>query len=240
MALTGIPANPTLSAAMDRLAKARDIERAAEVRLSGLLFGGNPYTTEEHIAACSALEAARAATQANTLAAAAAVFTQMCEPEPVISSAPGTGAVLAAASAPASVRHPAPVRRSSRLAASASTRAAKAAEALKAEQEIDAIIGEEDISRRESAFKAARIAKYETLLAKYTDEHRAHTAAYNNACVHARIATDDLCKNSTSAEHHYNVRYYAKSVCIHARKIESYNNKIATIQAAIADITPTK
>lgn len=239
MALTGIPANPALSTAMDRLAKARDIERAAEVRLSGLLFGGNPYTTEEHIAACSALEAARAATQANTLAAAAAVFTQMCEPEPVVSSAVPAAAVLSGAPAPVPTPMSAPIRRSARLAASADARAAKAAEAFKAEQEIDAIIGEEDISRRESDLKAARTIRYQNLLAKYADEQRTCVSAYDLACADARAATDELCKNGTSADHHYHVRRTAKIVCIYARKIESYNKKIATLQAAIAAANTT-
>ena len=59
---------------MEELSKCRKAEREAEVALSSLLFGNQPYRTENHIAACDALTAARVATIKKEKEVAAAVF----------------------------------------------------------------------------------------------------------------------------------------------------------------------
>ena len=201
--------------AMTALATCREAERAAEVRLAQLLFGGGPYRSDEHMAACAALEAARNATTAAERNAAGAAF----------------GSLLT------KVKVPAKPRRSRRIAATAEARATKAAAAAAAASEIDAYLVEEEVALSSAARAAQAEAKerrkLETKLSLVRLKHDYTSKRY----VELRTAAEESSKaffDLHSKENLKEAKMLMNAVRAATRKFTISYNKIKALEALLA------
>ena len=227
-----LPANPAVADAMAILEVRRTEERAAEVALAKLLFGGEPYRTDAHIAACQALTNARDAVIAAERGAAAAAFSQLREPLCSPSSSASSGSsVITEPSVPAP-------RRSRRIAASASKREAAAAAQREADLLIDSFLIQEEMDMVYKKGISTIKAHYESKLAQLNEQHNCLLASYNAALTDARAASDaffcDAFCDARSVKNMQTAHFMMRDVIRISNKLAASNYKIKKIQDAIA------
>ena len=204
---------------MTVLATCRDGERAAEVRLAQLLFSGACYRSDEHIAACAALEAARNATNAAKCQAAAAAFGCVATPVPTPQPA-------------------AKPRRSRRIAAAAAARVTKEQAAAADASEIDAYLAEEEAALKRAASAAS---KKEKISAKLQEMRARHVNTWNHAQTMLdsyKSGMDDMYaefkKNPVDDELRKRLKSYSNLYAYFAKIQTNTHHKIQAIDAQIA------